>query len=74
MSVALKEMAKTDLEAFSKEAQQEIMRAHVLRRYELLRSVTSFMSISGASTARYSKVWEASVSLSNMISSALKDN
>lgn len=75
MSVAIRDVAKEDLEAFSKEAREDIERTYKIRKAELLRSITSFVSISGVCAGRYSRVWASSTALTSEFASlALDDN
>lgn len=75
MSVAIRDVAKEDLECFSKEAREDIERTYKIRKVELLRAITSFVSVSGVCAGRYSRVWASSAALSNeMAQLALDDD
>lgn len=74
MSVAIRDVAKEDLEAFSKEARADIERTYKIRKNELLRAITSFVSVSGVCAGRYSRVWASSAALSREMSSLVADD
>lgn len=74
MSVAIRDVAKEDLEAFSKEARADIERTYKIRKVELLRAITSFVSVSGVCAGRYSRVWASSAALSREMSSLVAND
>lgn len=74
MSVAVRDVAKEDLECFSKEARADIERTYKIRKVELLRAVTSFASVAGVCAGRYARVWASSAAFSKDFAGLAKDN